>query len=29
VWVDGVLWLANARFGIDTDRYYLSRLAVR
>lgn len=24
----GVLWLANARFGVDTNRFYLSRLPV-
>ena len=29
VWRPGELWLANARFGIDTDRYYLSRLPLR
>lgn len=25
---NGVLWLVNARFGVDTRRYYLSRLPV-
>jgi hypothetical protein len=29
VWRPGALWLANARFGIDTERYYLSRLPLR